>query len=105
METINLVIHHGGSWSDTENMVYSGGKVERLDNFDIDYLSFHELQWHYRNWGYENACRIWYRLWGINGGEVVEEITDDKDLKLMIANNEGYDDIQLYVVEISPPYC
>ena len=43
METVNLVIHHGGSWSDMENMVYSSGKVERLDNFDINYLSFHEL--------------------------------------------------------------
>ena len=53
METVNLVIHHGGSWTDTENMVYSGRKVEWLDNFDIDYLSFHELQWHCRNWGYE----------------------------------------------------
>ena len=60
---MKLVIHHGGYWEENPTMVYVGGKINQLENFDVDLLSFFELQAYSKQWGYNKMCRMWYRLW------------------------------------------
>ena len=46
MGTINLRIFHGEGWVESPNIVYESGKVEEMNDFEVDHLSFFELQWY-----------------------------------------------------------
>lgn len=50
-------------------MVYWGGFIEYNRNTNIDFLLHYELLGYSKDYGYDNGCRIWFRIIGLTGDE------------------------------------
>ena len=100
-QTENLVLHHGGKWSDENYNRCIGGEIAYKE-VDIDYISMFELFGYFSDLGYTTRCRIWYKIAGLSPPEGVEEIVDDRICQEMFDFNKNEDYIDIYYVSSGP---
>ena len=101
-ELVTLVLHYGGHWSDNNFTSYVEGDIAYRE-VDIDYISMFELFGYFTDLGYNDGCKMWYKISGLSPPEGIEEIVDDRICQDMLDFNKNEDHIDIYGVGIGPP--
>ena len=101
-QTVNLVLHHVGKWSNGTYNRYIGSKIAHKE-VDIDYISIFELFGYFEDLGCIAGCKIWYKIAGLSPPEGVEEIVNDIIFLEMLDFNKNEDHIDIYYVSSGPP--
>ena len=64
-DLFSIFVHYGGYF--TENpKTYVGGKVDVVDNCDLDKWSKVEIEAICRDFGYTSVSKIWYTMFGMD---------------------------------------
>ena len=96
-ELFSLSVHHGGYFTNNPRK-YVGGKVDIVDNCDLDRQSKTETEDICRDFGYTSVSRIWYKM---PGGDLERAnfhlIVDDDDAMFMTDLVIGHEQIHVFL--------
>ena len=96
-DLFSLSVHHGGYFTDNLRK-YVGGKVDVVDNCDLNRRSKTEIESIYREFGYTSVSRIWYKM---HGGDLKRAnfhlIVDDDDAMFMADLVIGHEEIHVFL--------
>ena len=96
-ELFSLSVHHGGYFTDNPRK-YVGGKVDVVDNCDLDRWSKTEIKGICREFGYTSMSRVWYKM---PGGDLERAnfhlIVDDDDAVFMTDLVIGHEEIHVFL--------
>ena len=96
-ELFSLSVHHGGYFIDNPRK-YVGGKVDIVDNCDLDRWSKAEIEGICREFGYISVSRIWYKM---PGGDLERANfhlrVDDDDVIFMTDLVISHEEIQVFL--------
>ena len=60
-----MIVHHGGYFTDNPQE-YVGGKVDLVDNCDLDRWYKVEIEGIRRDFGYTSINMLWYKMPSVN---------------------------------------
>lgn len=95
---MDIEIHHHGTFtSDARNPRYIGGYIDVIKQFDIDLLSFRDLDDFADNYGYSAECLVHFKNDGKNMCNGMRLLYDDDTVRECVNVCKPYGKIELYI--------
>jgi hypothetical protein len=92
-------VHYGGTFDRQGRCTYVGGYVNSYpDVYDVDKLSFIEIQAVCKEYRYRDGDLIYYRLPDKSLDEGLRLISSDHDVQEMVKHHVGHGLVELYLV-------
>ena len=96
-ELFSMTVHHGGYFTDNPQE-YVGGKVDLVDNCDLDRWSKVEIEGIYRNFEYTSINRLYNKMLGMNQERAnFNLVVDNYDVMFMTNLVKGHEEIHMFV--------
>ncbi|XP_058784528.1 uncharacterized protein LOC131659338 [Vicia villosa] len=97
-QTIRLRIHHRGQLVDKPAKWYVNGQVSEMNwEWDVDYISYMQLEGLIRNEGYMNIKCMWYWNPKFSFSRGLRPLNCDADVVKFVADVSGYELVDVYV--------
>ena len=95
---IKLRIHHRGKLVETPVKWYVNGEVTEMNwSWDVDYMSYMELEDMIKSEGYVNIKCLWYWNPAYSFSRGLRPLNNDQDVLQFSKDVVGYDVIDVYV--------